>query len=436
MSSSPYNWQAEKPSVQDAISFLFNNEILSDVHFMVGKGTQRRRIPAHKFVLAVRSAVFDAMFNGGISAQSDEVELPDVEYSAFQSLLRFLYTDEVQIGPETVMTTLYTAKKYAVPTLENACVDFLKKNLSADNAFMLLSQARLFDEPQLAALCLECIDKNTTEALAAEGFTDIDFDTFCVVLQRDTLSIRENQLFAAALRWAEHECQRRRIPSTSENKRNVLSRALYMIRFPLMSIEEFAVSVAQSGILTDKEVVSMFLHFTVNPKPQVQFLDRPRCCLTGKEKAICRFQKVESRWGYSGTSDRIRFSCNRRIFVVGFGLYGSMYGPSDYQVTIQIIATDTNKICGHNDTAFSSDGSDSTFRVMFKEPVEILSGVSYTACATLKGPDSHYGTSGGKKVVYETEQKEKIIFQFSYATGNNNGTSVEDGQLPEIIFYT
>lgn len=220
MSSSPYNWQAEKPSVQDAISFLFNNEILSDVHFMVGKGTQRRRIPAHKFVLAVRSAVFDAMFNGGISAQSDEVELPDVEYSAFQSLLRFLYTDEVQIGPETVMTTLYTAKKYAVPTLENACVDFLKKNLSADNAFMLLSQARLFDEPQLAALCLECIDKNTTEALAAEGFTDIDFDTFCVVLQRDTLSIRENQLFAAALRWAEHECQRRRIPSTSENKRS------------------------------------------------------------------------------------------------------------------------------------------------------------------------------------------------------------------------
>lgn len=436
MSSSPYNWQSERTSVQDAITFLFNNEILSDVHFMVGKGTQRRRIPAHKFVLAVRSAVFDAMFNGGISAQSDEVELPDVEYLAFLSLLRFLYTDKVEIGPETVMTTLYTAKKYAVPALENACVDFLKKNLSPDNAFMLLSQARLFDEPQLAALCLECIDKNTSEALAAEGFTDIDFETFCVVLQRDTLSIRENQLFAAACRWAEHECQRRRIPSTSENKRNVLSRALYMIRFPLMSIEEFAASVAQSGILTDKEVVSLFLHFTVNPKPQVQFLDRPRCCRTGKDKAICRFQKVESRWGYSGTSDRIRFSCNRRIFVVGFGLYGSMYGPSDYQVTIQIIATDTNKICGHNDTAFSSDGSDSTFRVMFKEPVEILSGVNYTASATLRGPDSHYGTSGGKKIVYETDQKEKIIFQFSYAAGNNNGTSVEDGQLPEIIFYT
>ena len=63
----------------------------------------------------------------------------------------------------------YTAKKYAVPALEGHCVEFLKKNLSPDNAFMLLTQARLFDEPQLATLCLDCIDQNTREALSADG---------------------------------------------------------------------------------------------------------------------------------------------------------------------------------------------------------------------------------------------------------------------------
>lgn len=150
---------------------------------------------------------------------------------------------------------------------------------------------------------------------------------------------------------------------------------------------------AQSSILTDREVVSLFLHFTVNPKPRVDFIDRPRCCLRGKECSITRFGQVESRWGYSGTSDRIRwekvtsalrllsnrcleswavvtlhsnrkrdlkcfsltwphlqltnslwfccvssfrFSVNRRIFVVGFGLYGSIHGPTDYQVNIQV----------------------------------------------------------------------------------------------------
>lgn len=204
-----------------------------------------------------------------------------------------------------------------------------------------------------------------------------------------------------------------------------------------MTVEEFASSPAvHSNILTDKEVVSLFLHFTLNPKPSVDFMDKPRCCLTGREKVICRFTKVECRWGYSGTSDRIRFTCSHRIFVVGLSMYGSINGPSDFQVTMQLIETETAKICGHNDTAFNSDGSENTFRVMFKEPVEVLPNVSYTATATLRGPDSHYGTCGQKRVVHDLDGREKIVFNFYYATGNNNGTSVEDGQIPEIIFYT
>ncbi|XP_077988705.1 BTB/POZ domain-containing protein 2-like [Glandiceps talaboti] len=432
----PYNWQATKTTVKERFAFMFNNEILSDVHFIVGKGMQTQRIPAHKFVLSVGSAVFYAMFNGGMATQSAEVELPDVEPAAFLALLRFLYSDEVQIGPETVMTTLYTAKKYAVPALESACVEFLKRNLSADNAFMLLTQARLFDEPQLAALCLETIDKNTAEALSAEGFTDIDLDTLCVVLERDTLGIKECKLFNAVIRWAEAECHRQQMSPTPESRRRVLGRALTLIRFPLMSVEEFASGAAQCGILTDREVVSLFLHFTVNPKPTVEFPDNPRCCLTGKEQNIQRFQQIETRWGYSGTSDRIRFTVNRRIFVVGFGLYGSIHGPAEYQVNIQIIHAETGNILGQNDTGFSSDGSDSTFRVMFKEPIEISPNINYIACATLKGPDSHYGTKGMRKVIHDSPNSGKVSFQFTYAAGNNNGTSVEDGQIPEIIFFT
>ncbi|XP_040022854.1 BTB/POZ domain-containing protein 1 isoform X2 [Gasterosteus aculeatus] len=410
-----YNWQATKSSLKERFAFLFNNELLSDVRFVVGKGRQAQRIPAHRFVLAAGSAVFDAMFNGGMATTSAEIELPDVEPAAFLALLRFLYSDEVHIGPETVMTTLYTAKKYAVPALESHCVEFLTKHLRADNAFMLLTQARLFDEPQLASLCLDTIDKSTADAINAEGFTDIDLDTLCAVLQRDTLSIRENRLFGAVVRWAEAECYRQQLPPTSENKQNVLGKALPLIRFPLMTVEEFA---------------------AVNPKPRVDYIDRPRCCLRGEECSINRFQQVESRWGYSGTSDRIRFNVNKRISIVGFGLYGSIHGPTDYQVNIQILESDKRIILGQNDTGFNCDGTANTFRVMFKEPVEILPNVSYTACATLKGPDSHYGTKGLKKVTKETTTGAKTTFLFFSSPGNNNGTSVEDGQIPEIIYYT
>lgn len=54
--------------------------------------------------------------------------------------------------------------------------------------FCSISQARLFDEPQLATLCLDTIDKSTADAINAEGFTDIDlgmriFFTPCVLLR-------------------------------------------------------------------------------------------------------------------------------------------------------------------------------------------------------------------------------------------------------------
>ena len=93
------------------------------------------------------------------------------------------------------MTTLYTAKKYAVPALEKHCVDFLKRHLCADNAFMLLTQARLFDEPQLAALCLETIDKNTPEALAAEGKSLKTAASIQSLENNSEVSIQEQLLF-------------------------------------------------------------------------------------------------------------------------------------------------------------------------------------------------------------------------------------------------
>ena len=102
----------------------------------------------------------------------------------------------------------------------------------------------------------------------------------------------------------------------------------------------------------------------------------------------------------------------------------------------QLIHTGSGRLLGSNEITFSSDGTNSTFRAMFKEPLEIQPNTNYTAVSTLKGLDSHYGTKGLRKVTVDCHNGGKVTFQFSYAAGNNNGTSVEDGQIPEVIFYT
>jgi len=104
---------------------------------------------------------------------------------------------------------------------------------------------------------------------------------------------------------------------------------------------------------------------------------------------------------------------------------------------LKLIHFESCTICAQNSTSFTCDGTNSTFRVLFKEPIEIDPDTEYVVAATLKGPDSYYGTKGMRTVSHEGSNGNKVTFQFQYASGNNNGSSVEDGQIPEIIFlYT
>lgn len=113
---------------------------MADVHFVVGPPGGTQRLPGHKYVLAVGSSVFRAMFYGELVEDKYEIRIPDVEPAAFLAMLKYIYCDEIDLA---VLVTLYAAKKYIVPHLARACVNFLETSLSAKNACVLLSQREL-----------------------------------------------------------------------------------------------------------------------------------------------------------------------------------------------------------------------------------------------------------------------------------------------------
>lgn len=54
----------------------------------------------------------------------------------------------------------------------------------------------------------------------------------------------------------------------------------------------------------------------------------------------------------------------------------------------------------------------------------------------MQGPDSYYGSKGLRVVTVDCGAKHgKVKFSFNYEAGDNNGTSIEVGQIPELIFY-
>lgn len=127
-------------------------------------------------------------------------------------------------------------------------------------------------------------------ALHSEGFVDIDLNTLESVLGRETLNCKEMHLFEAALSWATAECVRRDLEPTAQNKRQALGSALYLVRIPTMSLDEFANGAAQLGILTQEETIDLFLHFTAHNKPILNYPTKPRTGLkpqVGPIQAIC-----------------------------------------------------------------------------------------------------------------------------------------------------
>ena len=167
--------------------------------------------------------------------------------------------------------------QYLVPALANACVRFLEQSLTARNACLLLSQARLFSEPALIQRAWEVIDAQAEMALTSEAFADIDFDTLMSILSRETLNCKETVVFTAANSWAQADCKKKDLdPCEPENRKSVLGKAIYKIRFPAMSIADFADVVAMSGMLTIQETNDIFLYFTAKEKPPLNYDSKAR----------------------------------------------------------------------------------------------------------------------------------------------------------------
>ncbi|XP_061499004.1 BTB/POZ domain-containing protein 6-B isoform X3 [Anopheles gambiae] len=424
------NWQANKSTVRERNAAMFNNELMADIRFIVGSDEQVQTIPAHKYVLATGSSVFYAMFYGGLAENKQEIKVPDVEPGAFLTLLKYLYCDEIQLEADNVLATLYVAKKYIVPHLARACVNYLETSLTAKNACLLLSQSRLFEEPELMQRCWEVIDAQAEMAIKSEGFVDIDLKTFETILARETLNCKEIHLFEAALSWAHAACTKMDIEPTSSNKRQLLGQALYLIRIPTMTLEEFANRVAQLGILTNQETIDIFLNFTAKNKPKLTFPVKARA---GLKTQVChRFASCAYRsnqWRYRGRCDSIQFSVDKRIFIVGFGLYGSSTGAADYDVKIELKRL--GRVLAENSTKFFSDGSSNTFQVFFETPIQIEPECFYTASVVLDGTElSFFGQEGMSEVSVGT-----VTFQFQCSSESTNGTGVQGGQIPELIFY-
>ena len=432
------NWQTKRPTISKRTKFIFNNELLSDVKFVApasNSESERRKsqksIPAHKFVLAISSPVFFAMFYGEMAETARTIELPDCDYESLLELFRYLYSDEVNLTGSNVMQVLYLAEKYLVPSLADKCTKFLREHLKASEVFSILPQAQKFGDKDLEELCWDVIERHTGEAVTSDEFVTLKRSVVESVVKRERLNVKEVDLFKAVDRWASKEVERQGLTPDGEVKRKILGEEIVKsVRFPLMSQKEFAAVVFDLDILTKKEIGLMFKHYSdVHFKSPLPFMASPRIWPFHR---CYRFAIVNpprgstGPWIHDGRNPyTLKLTVNKPVKLCGVQHFGSEGG----QYTASLEVKDARSGCSLVQQSVScSSVKDEKhafygFDVMFNYPVSLEQDRVYKIVSIAKGPVSWYGENRE-----ESDDFQGIRFSFDFS-----GTTTNRGLLPAFL---
>ena len=426
-------WQSTaRSTIRERCKSIFNQELLSDVMFVVRDchgGNESRKIPAHKFVLAISSPVFYAMFYGDLAEKKDSIEISDCEYESLLELFRFMYSDEANLTPGNVMQLMYLAKKYILPSLADKCCAYLQENLDAANVFHILPDAQKYEAKDLLDHCWKVIEKETDEAVKSDGFVTIERSVLEELVEKDSLNIKEVELFKAVDCWAEKECEKQGLVAEGTVKRRVLGeRVVKAIRFPVMEEKDFADVVLDCNILTQKECFDMMKYFNSVLKIPVGFPENSRA---GYLRIMCRFRALGIGWEYPAEyTNSIILSVDRNIKLHALRLFGSE--NSEYSVTLSVKVSGNGVYVATKNGKFLSEHIDSEigdyqgFDIKIEPPITLEANTDYIVSAKITGPPSWCGYFGQRSVVHSG-----VNFSFK---NHGSRTRVCQGQFSEFVF--
>ena len=155
----------------DLMRFVTSSMKNKDVIFVVGE----REIPAHKFILSIRSPVFAAMF------QQDEKEaalnrfkIADIEPDIFEALIRYINSDQVDLtSMEMCKALLAATTRFFVDLLKSKCETFLIQNLTIQNCSELLMLAHALCAINLKKSAVNVIRDSPAEVIKTSGWKEL-----------------------------------------------------------------------------------------------------------------------------------------------------------------------------------------------------------------------------------------------------------------------
>jgi len=142
--------------VQDMRDMVDEDEY-SDITFLV----EGQKVNAHRAILAGRCEHFAAMFRSGMRESVErEIAIPNISKTVFLLLMEYLYADSVKVDLEYAVELFMIADLYQLDRLRDICCSVVKRNLTVENAPMLLQSSADVHCQTLKDICMEFVVTN------------------------------------------------------------------------------------------------------------------------------------------------------------------------------------------------------------------------------------------------------------------------------------
>ncbi|XP_022191774.2 BTB/POZ domain-containing protein 6 [Nilaparvata lugens] len=236
-----------------------------DCEFIVG--TEKIVIKGHKFVFAVSSEVFQAMFYGDLKEEK-AVIVEDLHADGFECLKQFIYTGQVNFrSAMQALLTFVAARKYLIDELSEASTKFVLECMRPADVLQIYECCKMFKTPQFEDKCCELIQEATDQVVASEYFTTVQLETIELILKSSPLNLQsELDVFDLLERWALAEASRRAM--TVERIATDFNSLKKHICFLTMNGNQFITRVVESPLLTQQEKLVIGVNLIeLNAKP-------------------------------------------------------------------------------------------------------------------------------------------------------------------------
>ena len=162
---------------------------------------------AHKVILAASSPYFHAMFtNNHRESVENTIHLNGIDASTLELLLNFIYSSSLEIQEENVQNLLAGASWLQLPQVVDACCQFLKARICADNCLGIAAFADLHGCPDLHKSSWTFALENFTEIALHEEFLSVPAPLLIELLKSEDLQVHsEEEVLDSVLRWYCHD---------------------------------------------------------------------------------------------------------------------------------------------------------------------------------------------------------------------------------------